>query len=100
MRRGSYRTIIAHCGPATRSNSRLASFIAIFPVIGHPSIAEDEFDEIGESCLGTNVVRQDDNAALISFNANQSIRSLPVVAPFEETVTLRPVEDYNAEACE
>jgi hypothetical protein len=38
--------------------------VAIFPVIGHAGVAEDEPDQIGEARLGANIVRQDDDATL------------------------------------
>jgi hypothetical protein len=44
--------------------------VAILPVIGHSGIAEDEPDELGEACLGANIVREDDHATLSSLDAD------------------------------
>ena len=67
--------------------------VAIFPVVRHAGVAENEPDQLGEARLGANIVRQDHDTTLTGFDANHGVGGLAVVAALEETVALRAVED-------
>ena len=81
-----------------KANSRLSGVVSIFPVIGNAGVAEDEPDQIGETCLGANIVRQDQDATLTGLDADHGVGGLAVVPALVEAVTLRPVEDDDAQA--
>ena len=74
--------------------------IAIFPVVGHAGVAEDEPDQIGEARFGANIVRQDDNATLTGLDADQRVGGLAIVATFVETMPLRAIENDDTETRE
>ena len=74
--------------------------VAIFPIIGHAGVAEDEPDQIGEARLGTNIVRQDDDATLTGLKADHGVGGLAVVAALVEAVALRAVEEDGPQARE
>ena len=44
--------------------SGFSGAVAIFPVVGHARVAEDERDQIGEAGFGANIVRQDHDTTL------------------------------------
>jgi hypothetical protein len=46
------------------ASSRLSTVVAIIPVIKYSDVAEDKPDQIGEACLGANIVRQNHDALL------------------------------------
>jgi hypothetical protein len=71
--------------------------VSIFPVVGHASIANDKPDELWEARLGTNIVQEDDNATLSGLDANYAARGLAVMPTLEKAVTLRSVENHNAQ---
>ncbi len=66
--------------------------MSIFPVVGHICIAQDESDQISETCLGTNIVRQDQNATLAFLNADHGVDGLIVVSAFEKPCTCGPTK--------
>jgi hypothetical protein len=72
--------------------------VAIFPVIGHPSFAKDEPDQIGEARLRANIVRQDDDATLTGLDTYHGVRRLAVVATLFKPATLRAVEHGYSQA--
>lgn len=78
--------------------SRLSSVVAIFPVIGHAGVAQDEPDQTGEARLGANIVRQDDHATLAGLDADHGVGRLAVVAAFIKAVALWAVEDRDSQA--
>ena len=61
--------------------------VAIFPVIGHAGVAEDEPDQIAEARLGANIVRQDHDATLTSLDADHGVGGLAVAAAFVGAVS-------------
>src|ERR1035438_5015500 len=52
--------------------------VAVFPVIRHGGVAEDEPNQIGEASLRTDIVRKDDDATLTGLNADHRITRLAV----------------------
>jgi hypothetical protein len=58
-------------------------------------VAEDGPDQFGETCFGTNIVREDQDATLTGLNADHGVRSSTVVPAFVEIVALRAVENDN-----
>src|SRR5882724_1312069 len=72
--------------------------VAVFPFVRHAGISEDETDQFGESRLGANIIRQDEDAALAGLDADQSVGGLTVVTAFVEAVALGAVEDGDTEA--
>ncbi len=79
-------------------DSRPSGMVAVFPVIGHARVAEDEPDQIGEARLRANIIRQDDDATLTGLDADCGVGCLAVVAAFVEAEALRAVEDDDAQA--
>src|SRR5882724_6512470 len=79
-------------------DSRPSGMVAVFPVIGHARVAEDEPDQIGEACLGANIVRQDDDATLTGFDADCGVGCLTVMAALVEAAARRAVEDEEPQA--
>ena len=54
-------------------------------------------DEVGESCFGANIVRENQSATLTLLYADHGVGGLAVVAAFVETMALRAIEDHDAE---
>src|ERR1700723_1447355 len=71
--------------------------VSILPVIGHTRVAEDEFDQVCEACFRTNIVGENQEAALTILNAYHGVRRLAVVTAFVEAVPLRTVKDDDAQ---
>ena len=67
---------------------RFSCAVAIFPVIGHARVTKDESDQIFETSLRANIVREDYDTTLTGFDAYHCVRSLTVVAAFEESSEL------------
>ena len=42
--------------PASATDSRFSRMVSVFPFVGHTGIAKYECDQIGEACLGPNIV--------------------------------------------
>src|ERR1019366_1881117 len=80
------------------AGSRFARVVAILPIVGNACFAEDELHQIRVSCLSTNVVRENDNAALTGLQADQGVGRLSIVASLNEAVALRAVKDHNPKA--
>ena len=81
-----------------KANSRLSCVVPIFPLIGHSGIAEDEPDQFGETSLGANIVRENQDTTLRGLYADHGVGGLAVVTALVETVALRAVEDDGAQA--
>jgi len=71
--------------------------VAVFPVIRHGGVAEDEPNQIGEASLRTDIVRKDEDATLTGLNADHRISRLAVVPAFVKAMTLRAVEDDHTQ---
>ena len=72
--------------------------VAVFPVIRYSGLAEDKPDQIGEACLGANIVRQDHDATLTGLDAYHAVGSLAVVTAFVEAAPKRAVEYDDAQS--
>src|SRR6185437_4543238 len=68
----------------------LSCVISVFPVVGYARIAENELYQTGEARLCSNIIRENYDAPLAFLKTHDRVRSLFVVATFEEAVTLRP----------
>ena len=80
-----------------RTYLRLTREGAVFPVIGHTGVSEDEPDQIREAGFRTDVVGQNDHASLAGLDADHGVGGLTIMAALEEAVALRAVEDDDAE---
>src|SRR5450432_1084736 len=85
-------------GKLNLGNLRLAGVVAVFPVVRHAGVAEDELDQVGEVGFAPNVVRENYDAALARLHADQGVGGLAVVAAFVEAVSLRAIEDHDTQA--
>src|SRR4029434_3999172 len=77
---------------------RLASAIAIFPVIGHAGLSKNQLNVILKACLRSNIVRQDNDTTLTRFDADHGVGGLTVVAALEKAMPLRAIEDDDTQA--
>ena len=55
--------------------------VSVLPVEGHACIAKDEVHQIGEACLCPHIVRENDDASLTVFEANDVVGCLPLCPP-------------------
>ena len=78
---------------ATLTPSRFSCSISIFPVIRYAGLTEDKPNQLYETCLSADVVRENQGTALTGLDANHGVRGLAVVATFEESVALWSVEN-------
>jgi hypothetical protein len=80
------------------ANSRFACVVSIFPVVRYAGVAEDKPDQFGEARFGANVVREDQDATLTGLDADHGVSGLAVMAALVESVTLRSVEEDDAQS--
>src|ERR1035438_7972258 len=71
--------------------------MSILPVVGHTCVAEDKFDHLCEACFRTNIVGENQDAALTALDAYHGVRRLAVVTALVEAVALRAVKDDDAQ---
>ena len=71
--------------------------VSVFPVIGNAGVAENKSDQLGKTCFGADVVREDEDAALTGFDTDHGVGGLAVMAALEETVALGAVEEDDAQ---
>ena len=72
--------------------------VSIFPVIGNAGIAENKPHQFRKTCLGADIVREDQDATLARLHADQGVGRLAVVSALVETMALRSVEKGDAES--